>query len=81
MAQRETGRTSIEKGIRFINPPLEVVPSRQEAAQDWLDDPERDGHYVSEMTAEGDVRTAMFWVSDLTVWCAFKLEWCQEVVH
>lgn len=75
MASRITGRDAHMRDIRLITPPVEVRESEFHAACLWLGGPERAGFFVAEMTAEGELHTGMFFISDQDVCTLFRKVW------
>ena len=75
MAARITGRDAHIHDIRLITPSVEVKEGVFLAARMWLEDPDCAGYFVAEMTAEGDLRTGMFFISDQDVCTHFRRVW------
>lgn len=76
MALKETGRSSFEKGLRFLSPPLEVERGVREEADAWLSDPLLTGHFISDDVSEGvHDRSTLYRFTDETTQAAFLARW------
>jgi hypothetical protein len=77
MATKHDARSVLKNRLPLLHPPVEVEGDLKDDADAWLADANRPGHFMSMMTAEGEIRTAMYWITEPEVSRAFRQRWCK----